>query len=110
MNMMAMMQKAQQMQKKMAALQERMGDEIVQGSAGGGVVQVSMTCKGEMKSIVIDPSLLNPDEKDVLEDLIKAACNDARARGDKKIADETQQMMSGMGLPPGLLGGGGLPF
>ncbi len=110
MNIQQMMQKAQQMQKKMAALQEKMGDEEVQGTAGGGAVQVVMTCKGVMKSITIDPSVVNASEKDMLEDLIKAACNDARTRADQKMADETNRAMSDMGIPPGLLGGGGLPF
>lgn len=110
MNIQQMMKKAQQMQQKMAALQDQLGEVEVQGSAGGGAVSVTMTCKGIMKNVVIDPSVINPAEKDMLEDLIKAACNDARSKADQKMADETQRAMSDMGIPPGMLGGGGLPF
>jgi len=108
-NMQQMMQKAQAVQKKMAALQADLNEVEVDGSAGGGLVRVTMTCKGNMKALTIDPSLVNPTEKEVLEDLIKAACNDARNKADQKLADETQKAMSDMGLPPGLLGGG-MPF
>ena len=104
------MQKAQKMQKKMADLQEEMGAVEVQGTSGGGVVKVTITCKGTMTALDIDPSLVNPAEKEILEDLIKAACNDARAKADQKMAEETQKAMNDMGIPPGMLGGGGLPF
>lgn len=109
-NMQQMMQKAQKMQKKMAELQEEAGNIEVQGTAGGGVVKVTITCKGIMTALDIDPSLVNPSEKDMLEDLIKAACNDARAKADQRMAEETQKAMNDMGIPPGMLGGGGLPF
>ena len=101
-----MMQKAQAMQKKMEGLQEQLADVEVEGTSGGGLVKIVMTCKGAMRSIVIDPSLIKPDEKDILEDLIKAACNDARAKGDAKMAEETQKAMGDMGLPAGFK----LPF
>jgi DNA-binding YbaB/EbfC family protein len=109
-NMQQMMQKAQGMQKKMAALQEELASVEVQGSAGGGLVQIVMTCKGQMRSLTIDPSLIVASEKEMLEDMVKAACNDARANADKKMAEETQKAMADMGLPPGMLGSGGLPF
>ena len=109
-NMQQMMQKAQGMQKKMAALQEELAGVEVQGSAGGGLVQIVMTCKGQMRSLTIDPSLIVASEKEMLEDMVKAACNDARANADKKMAEETQKAMADMGLPPGMLGSGGLPF
>lgn len=109
-NMQQMMQKAQSVQKKMEALQKELGDVEVQGASGGGLVSVTITCKGVMRAIKIDPSLVNPAEKDMLEDLIMAACNDARTKADQKMADETQKAMAAMGLPPGLMGGGGLPF
>ena len=109
-NIQQMMQKAQKMQKKMADLQEEMGAVEVQGTSGGGVVKVTITCKGTMTALDIDPSLVNPAEKEILEDLIKAACNDARAKADQKMAEETQKAMNDMGIPPGMLGGGGLPF
>lgn len=106
MNIQKMMQQAKDMQTKMAEMQEKLGDIIVEGSAAGGLVTVSMTCKGEMKSINIDPSILNPDEKEIAEDLIKAALNDAKSKADQTMADETQKMMGDMGLPAGMQ----LPF
>jgi DNA-binding YbaB/EbfC family protein len=109
-NIQQMMQKAQAMQKKMAELQEQLGEIEVEGSSGGGLVKVVLTCKGNMKTLSIDPSIVKADEKEMLEDLVKAACNDARAKADQKMAEETQKAMSGMGIPPGMLGGGGLPF
>lgn len=105
-NMQQMMAKAQAMQKKMEEVQQRAGGIEVEGQAGGGVVKVVMTCKGEMRSVNIDSSLVVADEKDMLEDLIKAACNDARAKADAKMAEETQGAMGSMGLPPGFK----LPF
>jgi DNA-binding YbaB/EbfC family protein len=109
-NIQQMMQKAQVMQKKMAELQEQLGEIEVEGHSGGGLVRVVMTCKGSMKTLTIDPSIVKAEEKEMLEDLVKAACNDARAKADQKMAEETQKAMSGMGIPPGMLGGGGLPF
>ena len=109
-NIQQMMQKAQVMQKKMASLQEELAQVEVEGQSGGGMVKIVMTCKGIMRSITIDPSLVTAGDKEMLEDLIKAACNDARTRADTYVADETQKAMAGMGLPPGMLGGGGLPF
>ncbi len=108
-NMQQMMQKAQSMQKKMAELQERVGEMEVSGQSGGGLVSVTMTCKGQMKALTIDPSIISVDDKEMMEDLIKAACNDARSKADQKMADETQKAMADMGLPPGLMGGG-MPF
>lgn len=109
-NIQQMMQKAQKMQQKMAELQEQMGGIEVQGTAGGGVVKVTITCKGVMTKIEIDPSLVTGSDKDMLEDLIKAACNDARAKADEKMAEGTKKAMDDMGIPPGMLGKGGLPF
>lgn len=107
-NMQQMMQKAQKMQKKMAELQEEAGQIEVQGAAGGGVVKITMTCKGEVKALNIDPSLMS--DKEMLEDMIIAAANDARVKADQTMAEATQKAMNDMGIPPGMLGGGGLPF
>ncbi|MEM6812042.1 MAG: YbaB/EbfC family nucleoid-associated protein [Pseudomonadota bacterium] len=101
MNIAKMMQQAKQMQDKMQEMQERLGDIEVQGTAGGGMVTVTMTCKGETRKIDIDPSLIDPSEKEVLEDLVKAALNDAKSKADQTMADETQKMMSDLGLPDG---------
>lgn len=110
MNVMKMMQQAKAMQEKMQVMQEKMGNETVEGASGGGLVKVVMTCKGQCQSINLDPSVIVAEDKEVLEDLLKAAINDAKAKGDAKMADETQKMMSDLGLPAGALGGGGFPF
>ncbi len=110
MNIAKMMQQAKAMQEKMQVMQQKMESVTVEGASGGGMVKVVMTCKGNCVSIAIDPSLMKADEREITEDLVKAAVNDARAKGEAKIAEETQKMMSDLGLPPGALGGGGLPF
>lgn len=108
MNMQSLMKKAQDMQKKMEALQEELGELEVEGSSGGGMVKVEMTCKGKVKALKVDPSLIKEDEAEMMEDLIVAAMNDARQKADEKMAEETQKAMQDMGLPPGAMGG--LPF
>lgn len=110
MNIMKMMGQAKAMQEKMQVMQERMGQETVDGASGGGLVKVTMTCKGQCQSINLDPSIVVASDKEVLEDLLKAAINDAKAKADAKMADETQKMMSDLGLPAGMMGNGGLPF
>ena len=106
MNIAKMMQQAKEMQGKMEEMQAKMGDVEVQGESGGGLVKVTMTCKGELRSLDIDPSILVASEKEIVEDLIKAAINDAKAKADEKMADETSSMMGDMGLPAGMK----LPF
>lgn len=108
MNIQEMMQQAKVMQDKMQEMQEKLGDVEVEGTAGGGLVTVKMTCKGEMRGVAIGDSMMDLNEKEVLEDLIKAAINDAKSKADQKLAEETQKMMSEMGLPAGAAGG--LPF
>lgn len=102
MNFQKMMQQAQMMQVKMQELQEQLGGMEVEGVSGGGMVGIRMTCKGEVRKVTIDPSLIAPEEKETLEDLLAAAMNAARASADAKIAGETQKMMEDMGLPSGL--------
>lgn len=109
MNIAKMMQQAKAMQEKMQVMQEEMSNVTVEGSSGGGLVKVIMTCKGQCTSLDIDPSILVASEKEVTEDLIKAAINDAKGKAETRMADETQKMMSDLGLPAGALGGG-LPF
>ncbi len=103
-----MMKQAKVMQDKMQEMQERLGDVEVEGTAGGGLVKVVSTCKGEVRGISIDDSMMDFNEKEVLEDLIKAALNDAKGKADQKLAEETKKMMSELGLPAGAAGG--LPF
>ena len=105
-NIQQMMQQAQQMQEKLKSMQERIGNMVVEGTSGGGSVAVQMTCKGTLESIKIADSLIAPDEKEMLEDLIVAACNDARSKADQTMTAETQNMMEEMGLPSNMQ----LPF
>lgn len=101
-----MMRQAQEMQTRMAELQKRLEAEEVTGQSGGGMVTVTLTCKGEARRIALDPKLIDPAEKEVLEDLIVAALNDARGKADAKLAEETTKLMGGLSLPPGFK----LPF
>jgi len=101
MNIAKMMQQAKVMQDKMAEMQEKLGEIEVEGTAGGGLVKVITTCKGEVRNLSLDESILVPSEKEVIEDLIKAAMNDAKVKADQKMANETQGMMGDMGLPAG---------
>ena len=94
-----MMQQAQKLQEKMAEMQAKMQDIESEGSAGGGLVKCILNGKGEAKSVTIDPSLLKEDEKEVLEDLIVAAMNDAKIKVDQKSQDEMQKVTGGLNLP-----------
>lgn len=99
MNIQQIMQQAKQMQDKMQQMQARLAEVEVAGQAGGGMVSVTQTCKGETRAVKIAPEAIDPADPEMLEDLIKAACNDAKAKADQKLAEETQAMMGGMGLP-----------
>ena len=101
-----MMKQAQQMQQRMQEMQAEMEGREVQGSAGGGMVTVTLNGKSELRGIKIDPSLLKPEEAEILEDLIKAAHADAKGRADREMADEMQKLTAGLPLPPGMK----LPF
>jgi len=105
-NLTQMMKQAQQMQEKMAEMQAALEQITITGSAGGGMVQVTLTGKGAMTHVKIDPSLAVPAEIEVLEDLIVAAANDARAKVDSTVAAEMAKLTGGLQLPPGLK----LPF
>jgi DNA-binding YbaB/EbfC family protein len=100
------MKQAQQMQTKMAELQEQLAGLEVSGSAGGGMVQVTMSGKGELRGVKIDPTLANPDDVEVLEDLIMAAANDAKSKVEVRVQEEMQKLTGGLELPPGMQ----LPF
>jgi nucleoid-associated protein EbfC len=100
------MQQAQKMQSKLGEIQEQIGNSEFEGKSGGSMVTVVSTGKGEIKSIKIDPSLVDPSEIEMLEDLIITACNDAKAKADKTMSDAMQQATSGLGLPAGMK----LPF
>ena len=94
-----MMKAAQEMQAKMAELQEEMHNLIVTGEAGAGLVKASCTAKGELKSLDIDPSIFNSDDKEVVEDLILAAIRDAQGKASEKAQEEMAKLTEGMGLP-----------
>lgn len=105
-DLMGMMKQAKALQEKMQSLQEEVAALEVEGTAGGGLVTVVMTGKNEMKRLRIDPSLLKPEEGEVLEDLVIAASNDARAKAEQLLADKMREMTGGLQLPPGM----SLPF
>lgn len=106
MNIAKMMQQAKAMQDKMQSMDAEMANVMVEGTSGGGMVKITMSAKGHCKSVTIDPSIIKADEKDILEDLIMAALNDGKTRGEARIAEETQKMMGDLGLPAGVK----LPF
>jgi len=101
-----LMKQAQAMQAKMAEMQEKLAEMEVSGSAGADMVKVTLNGKGELRSVSIEPSLLKPDEGEILEDLIVAAHNDAKARLESRVQEETASLMGGLSLPPGFK----LPF
>lgn len=107
MNINKMMKQAQEMQNKMKEMQDRLEDEEVEGESGGGLVGVTMTGQGVVTKVKIDDSLISAGEKDVLEDLIVAAVNDAREKVEDRVAEETERIMEEMGIPGGL---DALPF
>ena len=101
-----MMKQAQQLQKKMSEAQERLNSIEVEGVSGGGMVKVVATAKGEIKRISLDKSLLKPEDKEITEDLIVAAVNDAKQKGESAAQEEMKSVTGGISLPPGMK----LPF
>jgi DNA-binding YbaB/EbfC family protein len=96
------MKQAQQMQAKMAELQEQLANLEVDGAAGGDMVRVTMNGKGVLRAVKIDPSLINADDAEVLEDLIVAAVNDAKGKVEARVSEEMQKLTGGLNLPPGM--------
>jgi nucleoid-associated protein EbfC len=105
-DMMGMMKQARELQTKMEQLQQEVAAMEVQGTAGGGLVTVTMTGKSEMKHIAIDPSLVKAEETEILEDLIVTAVNDARTKAEAALAEKMRSLTGGLQLPPGMK----LPF
>ena len=95
-------QAAETIQKQMNDVQVTLDALEVEGSSGGGLVKIRATAKGRILSVSIDDSLIVPEDKQMLEDLVTAAFNDARAKADQAADTEMQKAQSGMGLPPGL--------
>lgn len=101
-DMFGMMKQVQAMQQKMADMQAELEALEVEGASGGGMVRVTSTAKGQVKTIVIDDSLMKADEKDILEDLIVAAVNDAKGKGEALMQERMQKITAGLPIPPGL--------
>tara|TARA_B000000565_G_C23595544_1_gene305001 strand:- start:49 stop:354 length:306 start_codon:yes stop_codon:yes gene_type:complete len=101
-----MLKQAQELQKKMADAQKKVEELEAEGTSGGGLIKVKINGKNITTSINIDDSLISKDEKEILEDLIVAALNDARENVQKKIAEEMSSLTGGLKLPPGMK----LPF
>jgi nucleoid-associated protein EbfC len=99
---MGMMKQAAQLQSKMQALQAELDTIEVEGTAGGGLVSVRLSAKGELKGIKIDDSLMKPSEKEILEDLVVAAHADARRKAEAVMQEKMKSLTGGLPLPPGL--------
>jgi len=106
MDIMGLMKKAGAMQAKMAEMQAELDTVTVEGLSGGGMVKITLTAKGALQGLTIDPSLLKADEKEILEDLIVAAHDEARRKAEALLAEKMQAMTAGLGLPAGMK----LPF
>ena len=100
-----MLKQAQQMQTRMQEMQAKLEAAVVEGQAGAGMVKVVMTCKNDVKRVTIDPSLLG-DDKDMLEDLVAAAFNDAVRKAEATSSEKMASLTAGLPLPPGFK----LPF
>ena len=101
-----MMKQVQAMQSRMAEMQAKLEQATVTGQSGGGLVKLTMSGKGVLTALSIDPSLLKPEEKEILEDLILAAHSDAKAKSETMMAEEMKSVTGGLPLPPGFK----LPF
>lgn len=101
-----MMKKAEELQQKMAAIQDELSQMIVAGQSGGGLVSVQLTGKGEMKALKIDPSLFKEDQVEILEDLLITAHNDAKLKAEAAMQQRMGEVTQGLPLPPGMK----LPF
>lgn len=99
-----LMKQAQKMQENMAKAQEELGNLEIEGQSGAGAVKVVMTCKHDVKRVIIDPSVM--DDKEMLEDLVAAALNDANRRAEATAQERMGALTAGLPLPPGMK----LPF
>jgi len=97
-----MMKQAKELQSKMAEMQAEIEQLTRDGTAGAGLVTVTVNGKGEMRALNVDPSLMKPDEKEILEDLIVAAHADAKAKMEEALQEKMKDMTGGLPLPPGM--------
>ncbi|HEV3242754.1 MAG TPA: YbaB/EbfC family nucleoid-associated protein [Methyloceanibacter sp.] len=101
-NFASMMKQAQELQGRMTEMQAEMERARVEGQSGGGLVVLTLNGKGELVGVKIDPSLVKPEEAEILEDLIVAAHSDARAKVERLMQEKMQSLTGGLPLPPGL--------
>lgn len=101
-DLMGMMKQVGQVQARVQQMQEELAAIEIDGQSGGGLVKVTLSGKGEVKKVRIDPSLAKADEVEILEDLIVAAAGDAKAKLDTKLQEKMQEVAGGLPLPPGL--------
>jgi len=99
---MNMMKQAKELQSKMVEMQAEIEQLTRDGTAGAGLVTVTVNGKGEMRALNVDPSLMKPDEKEILEDLIVAAHTDAKAKMEEALQEKMKDMTGGLPLPPGM--------
>lgn len=99
---MGMMKKAQELQAKMQQMQTEMAAMEVGGQSGGGLVKATLNGKGDVKAIKIDPSLLKPEDGEMLEDLIIAACADAKGKVETAMQERMAEATKGLPIPPGM--------
>jgi nucleoid-associated protein EbfC len=102
MDFMGMMKQATELKSKMEAMQAELDQIEVEGAAGGGMVTVRLTAKGELKAVTIDPSLMKPDEKEIVEDLVVTAHAEARRKAETLLQEKMKTLTGGLPLPPGL--------
>ncbi|MBV1833687.1 MULTISPECIES: YbaB/EbfC family nucleoid-associated protein [Novacetimonas] len=101
-NLAGLMKQATQMQARMEEMQAKLESMTIEGSAGAGMVNVTLNGKGDMKAIRIDPKLADPEEMEMLQDLILAACADARTKLDATASEEMKKVTGGLNLPGGM--------
>jgi DNA-binding YbaB/EbfC family protein len=97
-----MMKQAQKLQEKMNEMQEQLANTQVSGSSGGGMIEVTLNGKGEVRRVKIDPRVVDPAEAEMLEDLVMAAFNDAKAKVEAHVVEQMSQLTGGLKLPPGM--------
>lgn len=102
MNLTDLFRQAKDVQAKASAMQEQLGAIEAQGSSGAGMVRVTLNGKSELKMLSIDPTLLKAGDREMIEDLVVAAHADAKAKLDRRVAEEMQKLARDMGLPPGM--------
>jgi DNA-binding YbaB/EbfC family protein len=103
---MGMMKAASEMKAKMETMQAELAELVVEGRSGGGMVTVSLSGKGDVRGLKIDPSLLKPEDAEVVEDLIIAAFNDAKGKSEAEAQRKMAEVTAGLPIPPGMK----LPF